>query len=222
MYPAQPVVSVQPPAPMEIPIDVKDPRTWSNMMNMMPGGGMGNGGGGIMGMMPMGAMMNMMPFGNAATNPYLAQAGVKPAMSASAAPAAFAIQPGVPARLTLAGDTLFKSGKSSVKDLTAEGKKSVDVLVSKIKAFGAIDAIAVTGHADKMGEAVANQKLSLARAKTVAAYLKSHGVKAATLTTAGMGDTKPVVDCDMKQASPALKTCLAPNRRVEVDVTGAK
>lgn len=244
MYPAQPVVSVQPAASMEIPIDVKNPRTWSNMMNMMPGGGMGNGGG-MMGMMPMGAMMNMMPFGNAggntngaaapmmpmmkmmpfgnaATNPYLAQVAVRPAMLAAAQPAAFAIQPGVPSRLTLAGDTLFKSGKSSAKDLTAEGKKSVESLVSKIKAFGAIDAIAVTGHADKMGEAVANQKLSLARAKTVARYLKSHGIKAAAFTTAGMGDTKPVVDCDMKQASPALKTCLAPNRRVEVDVTGAK
>jgi len=38
----------------------------------------------------------------------------------------------------------------------------------------------------------------------------------------GMGDTKPVVDCDMKQAKDALKQCLAPNRRVEIEVAGAQ
>jgi OOP family OmpA-OmpF porin len=56
----------------------------------------------------------------------------------------------------------------------------------------------------------------------VVAYLKSKGVKAGSFTAAGMGDTKPVVDCDMKQPKEALKACLAPNRRVEVEVTGAK
>ena len=237
MNPAQPVVSVQPPAPVELPINVVDPRTWGNMLNMVPGlslpGAGQNGGlafplnllGGIPGTpgMPVagqsGGMAFPLPFGNASTNPYLALA-TQQQMIAQAAP--FAIQAGVPAKMTLAGDALFKSGKSSVKDLTAEGKQKLNELVGKVKAFGAIDAIKVTGHADKMGKANANKKLSLARAKTIASYLKNNGVKAASFTTAGMGDTKPVVDCDMKQATDALKACLAPNRRVEVEVTGAK
>jgi len=152
--------------------------------------------------------------GGAATNSYLA--------SKQAAPAAFAVQAGAASTMSLGGDALFKTGKSSIKDLTAEGRAKLDDLVAKIKAFGAIDSIKVTGHADKMGKAAANQKLSLARAKSVSAYLKGKGVKAKTFTSSGMGDTKPVVDCDMKLAKDALKTCLAPNRRVEIEVTGAK
>ncbi len=139
-----------------------------------------------------------------------------------AQPAPFVIKAGAPAKFTLGGDTLFKSGKSSIKDLSPEGRVNLDQLVSNIKAFGAIDSIRVTGHSDKTGKARANQKLSVARAKTVVAYLKSKGVKAGSFTAAGMGDTKPVVDCDMKQPKEALKACLAPNRRVEVEITGAK
>ena len=52
--------------------------------------------------------------------------------------------------------------------------------------------------------------------------LKSKGVKAKTFATAGLGDTKPVVECDMSQPKEALKACLAPNRRVEIEVTGAR
>jgi len=144
------------------------------------------------------------------------------AVAQPAAPAGFAVQSGVASTLTLGGDALFKTGKSSVKDLTVEGRAKLDDLVAKIKAFGTIDSIKVTGHADKMGKPAANQKLSLARAKSIASYLKSKGVKAASFTTAGMGDTKPVVDCDMNQDKDALKACLAPNRRVEVEVVGAK
>ncbi|MCA1978921.1 MAG: OmpA family protein, partial [Thiobacillus sp.] len=147
----------------------------------------------------------------------------KPAAApAAAAPAPFAVQAGAPATLTLGGDTLFKTGKSSINDLTPEGRAKLDDLIAKIKAFGAIDSIKITGHADKMGKADANKKLSLARAKAVGAYLKSKGVKAKTFATAGLGDTKPVVECDMKQPKDALKACLAPNRRVEIEVTGAK
>lgn len=192
MHPAQPVVSVQGPAPVASPINVFDPSTWFSMFGMFGG-------------MPTMPTMSM-PF----------------APVANAQPMPFAVQAGASATLNLGGDALFKTGKSSVKDLTPEGRAQLDELVSKIKAFGAIDAIRVTGHADRTGNAAANQKLSLARAKAVAAYLKSKGVKAKTFATAGLGDTKPVVECDMNQPKEALKACLAPNRRVEIEVTGAK
>lgn len=239
MYPTQPVVSLQPRAPLELPINLLDPKTYGNVLNIIPGmpslsGLTGGQAGAVPGAAPFpfnlipsmpgagqpaapATLTLPAPMGGATANPYLASQQVAPA-----APAAFAVQAGAASTLSIGGDALFKTGKSSIKDLTADGRAKLDDLVAKIKAFGAIDSIKVTGHADKMGKAAANQKLSLARAKAVAAYLKSKGVKAKTFTTAGLGDTKPVVDCDMKLAKDALKTCLAPNRRVEIEVTGAK
>jgi outer membrane protein OmpA-like peptidoglycan-associated protein len=234
MYPKQPVVALQPPAPLTLPINLLDPSSYGNILNIIPGlPGLPAGlpslpslpslalpfpASGSAGQPALGS-----PFGTA-NNPYLAgvptiasQAG-----AAAPAPAGLVIQAGVPVTTSLGGDALFKTGKSSLKDLTPAGRAELDVLVAKIKAYGTIDTIKVIGHADKMGKPVANQKLSLARAKAVASYLKSKGVKAKTFATAGMGDTKPVVECDMKQPKDALKACLAPNRRVEVVVTGAK
>ena len=200
MYPAQPVVQVQGAAPVASPINVYDPSTWFSMMSMFGG-------------MPSLPSMPVMgfPFGGA-NNPYAST------RIAAAAPAS---NTGSAMSLNLSGDALFKTGKSSIKDLTPAGRAELDGLVARIKAAGAIDSIKVTGHADKTGKPVLNQKLSLVRAKAVAAYLKSKGAKARSFTTVGMGDTKPVVDCDMKQAKDALKTCLAPNRRVEIEVVGS-
>ena len=195
MYPNQPVVSVQGAAPVASPINVFDPSTWFSMMNMFGG-------------MPTMPTMSM-PFG--------AASGSNAYASSPAAP-----QANVPAIVTLGGDALFKTGKSSVNDLTAEGRAKLDDLVAKIKAAGAIDTIKVTGHADKMGRAAANQRLSLARANAVSSYLKSKGVKAKSFKTTGMGDAKPLVECDMKQSNDALKACLAPNRRVDIEVAVAK
>jgi len=226
MYPSQPVVSLQPRAPLELPINLLDPTTYGNVLNMIPGGvslpSLPSLTGGQAGAAPGAASF---PFNLIPGMPTTQTAAVaQPAAPAAqpAAPAAFAVQAGAPSTLTLGGDALFKTGKSSVKDLTPEGRAKLDDLVAKIKAFGTIDSIKVTGHADKMGKPAANQKLSLERAKSIASYLKSKGVKAASFTTVGMGDTKPVVDCDMNQDKDALKACLAPNRRVEVEVVGAK
>jgi outer membrane protein OmpA-like peptidoglycan-associated protein len=219
MQPAQPVVGFGPAAPVTPPINVMDPSTWTNMFNMF--GGFGNmipGLGALGGAAPSAAMPSLggftMPGFSAANNPYLT------AQAAPAVPAFF--QPGAPAKLTLSGDTLFKSGKASAKDLTAEGKKSLNDLADKLKSAGKIDTIRVTGHADKTGKASSNMKLSLARARSVANFLKSKGVKAAKFITAGKGDTQPVKDCDMKLPKAELIACLQPNRRVEVEVTPAK
>jgi outer membrane protein OmpA-like peptidoglycan-associated protein len=199
MYPKYPVVNLSPAAPVAIPINVMDPSTWGNMTGMFSG------------FMPSGGMqMPSIPFfGAQGANPYLKT----PAQ---------AFQPGVATMLSLAGDTLFKSGKSAVKDLTAEGKASLDALATRIKAAGAIDTIRVVGHADKMGKAASNMKLSQARAASVASYLKKQGVKAGKIITGGKGDTQPLVQCDAKLAKEELKSCLQPNRRVEVEVTVAK
>lgn len=214
LYPKQPVVALQPPAPLTLPINLLDPSTYGNVLGIIPG--LPSLPAGFPGLPTMPAGF---PFGGV---PGVTAASPATVFGAPPASAGFAVQPGVVSTTSLGGDALFKTGKSSVKDLTPEGRAQIDALVAKINAFGPIDSIKVIGHADKMGKPVANQKLSLARAKAVASYLKSKGVKAASFTTSGMGDTKPVVECDMKQAKEALKDCLAPNRRVDIEVTGAK
>jgi len=52
----------------------------------------------------------------------------------------------------------------------------------------------VAGHADKVGNSAANQKLSEARAKAVFEYLRSMGIDANRLSVIGFGDTRPIAD----------------------------
>jgi outer membrane protein OmpA-like peptidoglycan-associated protein len=145
-----------------------------------------------------------------------------PTATVAASPVA---APSVPAKaadaankVVLGGDTLFKSGKSGIKDLTKDGKARLDELAGKIKALGAVDQIKIVGHADIMGKPAANKKLSEARAKSVKAYLVAKGVKPGVIITSGAGDTQPVAQCDMAQPKDKLVECLAPNRRVEVEI----
>ena len=52
------------------------------------------------------------------------------------------------------------------------------------------------------------------------AYLLGKGVKAANVETMGAGKTQPIKSCDDKLGRKKLIECLAPNRRVTVDVKG--
>ncbi len=66
----------------------------------------------------------------------------------------------------------------------------------------------VCGHTDNHGDKDYNKKLSLARAKTVALYLTSHGIEQTRISYAGFGDTMPVATNETEEGR-------AKNRRVE-------
>lgn len=123
-------------------------------------------------------------------------------------------------KLTLSGDTLFPLGRSALKDLSPAGKQALDELVAKIKQAGEIERVVIVGHADASGKAAANQKLSEARARAIKSYLVAKGVKAGSITAGGVGAREPVANCDMKLPGKELAECLAPNRRVEVQIFG--
>ena len=133
-----------------------------------------------------------------------------------AAPAAAAAS----SKVILAGDALFLSGKSGIKDLSKDGKTRLDEVVAKIKGMGSVEQIKVVGHADPTGKAKDNRALSEARAKSVKSYLVAKGLKPGIIITGGMGDTQPVVQCDKTLVKTALKECHAPNRRVEIEIVG--
>ncbi|MGQ9685885.1 MAG: OmpA family protein, partial [Thiobacillaceae bacterium] len=123
-------------------------------------------------------------------------------------------------KMVLAGDALFKLNKSGIRDLSKEGKQRLDEVADRIKAMGEVEQIKIVGHADATGKAEANRKLSEARARSVKAYLVAKGVKPSVIITSGMGDSQPLVQCDMQQPRDKLAECLAPNRRVEIEVIG--
>lgn len=120
---------------------------------------------------------------------------------------------------TLAADATFAFGKS---DLTAGARRQLDAIAAKAGNCAAISSVRVTGHTDRIGSDAANQKLSEARAASVKSYLQSKGVNSADFAAVGAGESQPLasVVCADNQAKAKLAACLAPNRRVVVEVQG--
>ncbi|MCK3657406.1 hypothetical protein A4G18_01380 [Pasteurellaceae bacterium Pebbles2] len=121
---------------------------------------------------------------------------------------------------TLNSDVTFAFGKSTLKP---EASSTLDGIYGEI-AQVASPAVAVNGYADRIGKDASNLKLSQRRAETVANYLVSKGVDAGSVTATGFGEANPVTNnaCDAVKGRKALIACLAPDRRVEIQVQGNK
>ena len=128
------------------------------------------------------------------------------------APAAPQVQ-----KITLDAKVLFDFDKAVLKP---EGKAAIDsMVVGKLRDVQKLEVVLVTGHTDRIGTVAYNQKLSERRADAVRDYLVSKGIDKAKIETVGMGPKQPVVQCDQKNLKDLI-ACLAPNRRVEVQVKG--
>lgn len=127
-------------------------------------------------------------------------------------------------KVSLQGDVLFAFGKADLGSLTPAGKAKLDELAAHIMTYdpATVQRINVVGHADRLGKAKANQRLSERRASTLKTYLIQRGVAADKIHSSGRGSTQPVVQCKGKKKTPKLVACLQPNRRVEVQIQGMK
>jgi outer membrane protein OmpA-like peptidoglycan-associated protein len=123
-------------------------------------------------------------------------------------------------RVTLRAAALFAFNRAGLKDISLGGRDELDRLVARLNhAYERVDLLIIYGHTDRLGRPDYNQRLSQARADTVAKYLQSVGVQA-PIVPVGRGSTKPVSTCGRLRKRAQLINCLAPDRRVEIDVYG--
>lgn len=116
----------------------------------------------------------------------------------------------------LPSDALFGFAGHGVDDMLPDGRQALTALAEQIRSSGAKQVV-VTGYTDRIGQPQDNLRLSRQRAETVRTLLTQEGVPADIIRIEGRGDADPVKQC-ATQARQALINCLAPNRRVEVDI----
>ena len=123
--------------------------------------------------------------------------------------------------LEISTDALFAFDKYQLKDMKPEGKAQIEKFASELnKVYSNVVQIDVVGHTDRLGSDDYNYRLGQRRATTVKNYLQTLGVKERIVATS-KGETQPKVNPQNSNLT-ILKQELAPNRRVEISVTGVK
>ena len=118
---------------------------------------------------------------------------------------------------SLAAGLLFPFDGST---LSTQGKKAISDVVASSKNLQNTE-FEVYGYTDRIGSDAYNQKLSQKRADAVTSELQAEGVNTVKASE-GRGKASPVTGnkCDSVKGRQAVIDCLAPDRRVEIVVTG--
>ena len=106
-------------------------------------------------------------------------------------------------------DVLFDTGSANLKPGAREKLARVSGILASQQGLR----LEVEGHTDSVGSDASNQSLSERRAESVRAYLVQNKILAATVGTAGFGESKPVATNDTASGRQQ-------NRRVELVVSG--
>ena len=127
-----------------------------------------------------------------------------------------------PAKVSFSADALFDFNRSTIKPA---GRAALDRFAADLRGTS-FQTVAVTGHTDRIGSHAYNLKLSASRAEAVKAYLSSQGgIAAAMIDAKGVNGADPITrpgQCKGTKPTPALIACLAPDRRVDVEVSGTR
>lgn len=123
-------------------------------------------------------------------------------------------------KVTIAADALFDFNKATLRP---EGKTKLDDVVAKAGQLN-LEVVIAVGHADRIGSAAYNQKLSEKRAAAVKDYLVAKGIPANRVYTEGKGSKQPVTKPNQCKGAKSAKViaCLQPDRRVDIELIGTK
>jgi outer membrane protein OmpA-like peptidoglycan-associated protein len=126
-------------------------------------------------------------------------------------------------RFVLSSDVLFEFAKVGLDGLSGTGQHALRALLDRFAKYDStsLRKVIITGHSDRLGSPSANVNVSEKRAMAVKAFLIGAGIDADIIMTAGVGSVAPLKHCLDKTKSTQLKSCLAPNRRVEIEIMGA-
>ena len=143
-----------------------------------------------------------------------------PAPAPAPAPVATPAPPPAPKPVNLNSKAMFEFNKAV---LTSDGKAMLDKeILGRQGDLASVTFVMITGHTDRLGSHAYNQKLSEQRAEAVKSYLTSKGINSEVTDTMGAGKTQPVPGVTCADSLPRAKMieCLAPNRRVAVELKG--
>jgi OOP family OmpA-OmpF porin len=154
--------------------------------------------------------------------PFVGQYGIRPlAVKPVATPVAARsgeFDPKKPSVVTLVWREAFDFNRAA---LSPEVRAKIDAdVLPKLKDFAEIRYINVEGHSDLLGSPTYNQELSEKRASAVRDYLVAQGANADKIEIYGYGKTMPVKSCRDAKGRKEMIECLAPNRRVQIEVQG--
>lgn len=127
------------------------------------------------------------------------------------------------ATVAFQSDEHFTFGKATL-DNPQQTRARVEAEVRKrLAQCATLEHIIVEGHTDRIGSQQANQRLSEQRAEAAKTVLvRDLGIPADKIETMGMGKTLPIKSCPDAEykTQKALIECLAPNRRVVINIRG--
>ncbi len=123
-------------------------------------------------------------------------------------------------KITLSADALFDFNKATLR---AEGKAKLNDVAARSSSL-TLEVVIVVGHADRIGGAAYNQKLSEKRAAAIKDYLVSKGIPANRVYTEGKGSKQPVTKPGQCKGPKSAKViaCLQPDRRVDIEIIGTQ
>jgi OOP family OmpA-OmpF porin len=161
------------------------------------------------------------PAGCACDKDLLPREVCEPPVPVAAAPRPRPVTPApVQTKETIAADALFDFDKAVLRP---EGRLKLDDIAAESQRL-ALEVVIAVGHADRLGSAAYNQKLSERRAAAVKDYLVSKGIPANRIYTEGKGSKQPVTspnECIGPKSKKVIQ-CLQPDRRVDIEIIGVR